>query len=253
MKSSTIIKAGQIGAVLPRLSRVDLADHLHDAQRVILDSRQQAERIIAEARAEAQRLLTEARNKVEELHDRARREGAARGFAEGQEAGKQAGYEQALTEAKARYEEQVARTAKVLGEALRAFETRHEELLDAARQRIVDFAVQAAAKLTFRIGEMDRRAATANLERALALIGDAAEMIIRVHPADLEAMKTFASDSLAALTAARRARVVIDGDIAPGGCVVQAGATVVDATLQTQVEHMVAALTGRGEGHGPVH
>ena len=87
----TVIKVGQSGPVLERLSTVDLADHLREASAVLDAARREGARIVAEARAELERERAAARRNA---HDS--------GYQEGYEAGSQAGFEAARDEALAR-------------------------------------------------------------------------------------------------------------------------------------------------------
>ena len=56
---STVIKAGQAGAMLKRLSTVDLADHLAEARTVIDKAQRRAAKLIAAAKVQAERVLEE--------------------------------------------------------------------------------------------------------------------------------------------------------------------------------------------------
>lgn len=234
---STVIKAGQPGTVLRRLSRVDLADHLAEAKAIIDDARRQAEQLKSRTRDEAERVREEARQA-------GFTEGQARGFEQGLVQGRQTAFD----EAAARFQRDQASIVADFTRAIIEIERTKEDIRVAAERDVLDFAVRIAAQLTFRIGEWHRESANENLTRALEFVDDKSDLTIRVHPADLDSMKTFAGEALGALETSKAFQVVSDEGLAPGGCVVEGRKSQVDASLETQAKEIAALLLGsRGE------
>lgn len=230
---STVIKAGQAGQVLPRLTTIDLSDHLAEAHGVVQEARRQADQIIAHARREAV-----------ELRSAAKKRGYDEGYRSGRDQGTAAGYEAAHLEAIARFEREHADLVAAMQRTIGEIDARKEDLRIAAEKHLLDFAVTVAGKLTFAIGRLHREAARANLRRAIDLVGAATKVTIRVHPDDRASLETFAESVLRRVEASPEVRIVADDSLAPGGCQVEAGGTSVDARLETQLEELLSVLLG---------
>ncbi len=236
---STVIKAGQAGTLLRKLSTVDLADHLAEADAVVEAARRRATQIVSQA---------------EGTTERERREAAEAGRGEGFEAGRAAGIEEgrkaAYDEATERFTAEQAQLISAMTAAIDAFEGIKQEVRIAAEHDVLELAVQIATKLTYDIGKMDHEAAKANLTRAVDLIGSKTDLTIRLHPEDADAMRTFAETVLTDADKTRSIRTVRDESIARGGCKVSSEEAQVDATLETQIAEMISLLLGRGASHG---
>lgn len=235
---STVIKAGQAGKVARRLSTVDLADHLREAAEIISLAQRQAESIRADAEVRAKR-------EAQEAGEQARRDGYERGYAEGTSSGRDAAYQ----EAKQEFAEKLARLAGMFQAAITEIETIKDRLRLDAKQDVLDFSIQAASKLTFAIGELRREAAVENFRHCLALVTDKTNVSVRCHPKDVETLRMFAEGVAETVDHAVHVRLLEDESVSPGGCIVQCGNAEVDASLETQIAEMTAALTGTA-GHG---
>lgn len=230
---ATIIKAGETGHLMTRLSTVDLSDHLAEAHAVIANAKRQAAQI-----------LENAKHQAEESRASAGREGFDAGHGEGYEKGSEEGRLEAREESLRRFQDQQTQLVSVLQNTLKDIERLKSDLATAAEKDLLDFSVLVASKLTFAVGRLYREAAAANLDRALRRVGSRTDVTIRVHPTDAASLEQFAT-SLAELTdASRHVHLVSDASIAPGGCKVHTNATQIDATLETQVDDMVALLLG---------
>ena len=89
---STVIKLGEAGKVLKRLTTVDLADHLAEARAVIEKAQRRAAQIVMQARHEGERESA-----------LSRQAGSETGYREGYAAGETAGYQAAHNEALERF------------------------------------------------------------------------------------------------------------------------------------------------------
>jgi len=114
----------------------------------------------------------------------------------------------------------------------------------AGNERLLRFAVRLAQRLTFDIGAVNSGAATANLQRAIDVLGSTVDLTVRAHPRDVAALRTFAAGVTAHVARSCALRLVEDAMIAPGGCVVQSNASEIDATLETQTAELSALLLG---------
>lgn len=231
---ATVIKAGESGTVARRLTTVDLADHLREAQSVIAD-----------ARARSAQMIRDARREAEHVREQARVEGHRTGYAEGVAQGRSEGLQEARERALAEFKEQQDSLARTLISAIQAFETMKEDLEIAARRDVLELAVELARHLTFALGRLHRESAVENLRRAVARVGRRTNLTVRVNAADQEAMEQFAPALAAQWREAGHVTVETDDAIAPGGCRVHTAETDVDATLETQLEATVHLLLGK--------
>jgi len=236
---STIIKAGEAGAVLRRLSTVDLADYLDEARQLVRDAKREAASILSAARREGERLQAEAH-----------RAGRAEGQAQGEQEGRKLGYEAAHAEATTRFEREQADLVKDFTSVIEELDGVQAELRETAEREVLELAMRIARKLTFSIGRLHHEAAMENLERALALVSENERLHIRVHPDDLETMRTYAESSVARVGSSRTVAFEPDESMSPGGCRVTGHKTDIDATLETQLDELVSLLTGGTRGDG---
>ncbi|MCH7813555.1 MAG: hypothetical protein IID40_05995 [Planctomycetes bacterium] len=233
---STVIKRGQQGKPLQRLSTFDLADHMSEARA-----------IVASARVEARRILVEARGHSRTLKEEAQRAGHQQGYEKGLPEGRSDGRGQALSDATERFDTQRANLAAAMQAAVDSIEGQKRDLMIAAQRDLLSFAVALARKVTGRIGELDRQAVVSNVERALRLVGTKTDLRIRVHPIDAETMRQFAAGLSERLDRTGHVELTEDDAMAPGGAVVEAGGTQVDARIETQIEQIAALLLGDEE------
>ena len=236
---STVIKAGQGGNILQRLSTVDLADHLAEARAVIEEAGCRADRIAAQARADAQCALEEAKVTGYQA-------GYERGHTEGLAAGRQEGRREAIE----RFNTEQDNLVSMMKRALAEIDASKEELRLAAERDVLDFAALVARRLTFAIGRLHRESAQANLRRAIELVDSKTDVTVRVHPDDLASIETFAASLLDQVGASRAVKIVSDDSVAPGGCKVESDRTGIDATLEAQVNEMTSLLLGGGGENG---
>ena len=233
---STVIKSGQQGKLLQRLSTFDLADHMSEARG-----------IVASAREEARRIAVEARTQSRILKEEAQRAGHEQGYEKGLAEGRSDGRAQALSDATERFDTQQANLAAAMQSTVDSIEGQKRDLMIAARRDLLSLAVALARKVTGRIGELDRQAAIANVERALRLVGTKTDLRIRVHPMDAETMRQFAAGLSERLDRTGHVELTEDDAMAPGGAVVEAGGTQVDARIETQIAQIAALLLGDGQ------
>lgn len=234
---STVIKAGQAGSILKRLSHVDLADHLSEAQAVIAEAKRRAAQTIGKAKEESVRIREAAR-------EEGFREGRAQGFQEGTEVGRR----EARDAATRTFEDAHADAVSAMESAVAEIESIKGDLAIRAEQNLLDFAIRIVEKLTYAVGRMDRESANANFGRALRLVDATTDIRVFVHPDDVETLQSFAPSVLQKSEQARGVEIVADEKMAPGGCRVMYGQFEVDQSLDTQIMEMVSLLLGGSRG-----
>ncbi len=230
---STVIKAGEAGRIVQRLSTVDLADHLAEARAYVDEAKRQAAQVVVDVKAQAKRGHAEAKKTGHE-------EGYKQGHAEGVEAGNRQAYEDAI----GRFEKDQGDLVGAMQRAIGEIDKIKQDLRIAAERDTLEFAVFIAKKLTFEIGKLHPESAMENLRRALRLVESKTDLTIHMHPNDIASAETFAKTVLEQAGASRAASIVPDESLSPGGCRVESGRTGVDAALETQVAEVVSLLLG---------
>ena len=229
----TVIKAGTTGKLMKGFERLALTDHMAEARAVVYAARDRATRTVAQARADAAK-----------IHEEEREAGYQAGFTEGRIAGQATGRQEAYAKAKEEFHTQHERLASELAALISSFESLKCDLLEQTRRDLLVFALMVAERITKRAGVADRQMAVANAAEAIGRVGSWTDLVIRVHPSDLEAMGQYAQEVVRELTGKRHVRAVEEPSIEPGGCVVESAATRVDGTLGGQFNEVVQLLIG---------
>lgn len=230
---STVIKAGQEFKLVSQLTTIDLADHLAEAHKVVAEGRAQARAIVAQAKHDAAVALQNAK-------DKGHADGQTKGYRDGFEAGQA----QALEEAQERFNREQATLRDSFGAVMEELNSRKRDLFIEAQHDALEFAVAIARQITKWVGEIDRSAATANLEQALRLVADKTDLTVRVNPIDAETMRRFAGELASRAREYEHMRIAEDESVAPGGCVVTTGGSKIDAGIDTQMNEIVRLLLG---------
>lgn len=168
---------------------------------------------------------------VEAVRQQAFDAGYALGHAEGSQATRDALAEptrQAIDENRARAEAVLA-----------SMQTQLAQAQDQMSQAVLHMACDLARQVLRRELTIDPQAVQPVLTEALALLqADTVPVTVRLHPDDLSAL-----DSMAEADNRQGApRFIADASISPGGCVLEAPGTGVDATIETRWRRAIANL-----------
>jgi flagellar biosynthesis/type III secretory pathway protein FliH len=174
-------------------------------------------RVLAEAEAEARAVVARAR------------EEAARLRSEAVEQGRQEGIRVA---AAGREDLEIERER---------LETERERLLDRAEEEIVHLALAVAGKV-LALAVQDERAVVESARRALARVRGRKELVARVHPADVPALRAEGPGLLPGATRAERLEIRQDPGVGRGGVILETEAGTVDARIEAQLEALGQAL-----------
>lgn len=223
-----LVKASSAPTGLATFSMRDVEDQ---ARALLLRSRQAAERLLAEAQREAVELKKAA-------HVQGLAEGRRDGLAKGADEGRAAGQKQALEEHRAQLTQAVA----ALAEAASDLDASRGELEAAALEEVVSLAIAVARRVTKRQALIEPQVLTDNLREAMRLVVSGGAVKVAIHPAQRHTLD-------AALPALRldfprltHVEIVDDNSVEPGGCRVFAGGGQIDATLDEQLDRVVADL-----------
>lgn len=184
--------------------------------------------------------LAAVRDRSQEVAER-----SARLREDGYAAGYQAGLDAAEEEISRDRDEhrQAARrlgaAAAALEEAARGLANRDEVTLGELEREAVALGIALATELVGRELAATPEPVVDALRRAVALVPDRGDPVVRVHPAD-EATTREAIDA-GILGWSGDVSVVADGGVEPGGCIVDVGPCRVDAQIGSAIERLRAA------------
>ncbi len=160
------------------------------------------------------------------------------GHAEGFEAGRAAGREEALLE--------FDRALGALESAGRALVAARDEAVLAGEADIADLAVAVAEKIVKKRVEEDADLAVTLVREALKRISDRSRLQIRVHPDCLARVAAHRAEWLEAMGAPGPLELVPDRRVGIGGAEVVFPEGIVDARLETQLEEVRRLFADRG-------
>jgi flagellar biosynthesis/type III secretory pathway protein FliH len=206
------------------------------------DLESRGQQILRAAAAERARLLQEARLEAQraavELVEQSRAEGLAQGRAAGLEQARREAAETALAEAR----RQLAQLRQALEQALRDFDQAKRELLAEAEAGVISLALAIARRVCKRIGNADTTPAIENTRHALALARNQADLELRLHPDEMDAVRAAVPELLERAAGIEHVRVLADEQVSRGGCVLSMRDGAIDATIEAQLERIADVL-----------
>lgn len=173
-----------------------------------------------------QQILEEARQEAERKVQEAYQEGYNRGVAAGREA----------------FKESVAHAAEMLESAANAMRQAREDFLQSLEPQVVELATLIAERVIGREVRTDPELVRATVTRALAKVADRQRLRLRVHPADLDALRTHEVKLLEAFPEVTELAIEGDDSVTPGGCVAESELMQVDARLSTLLNNVLDTM-----------
>ncbi|MBN1489507.1 MAG: hypothetical protein JXA69_06265 [Phycisphaerae bacterium] len=211
------------------------------------DIEAEGRRLVAAAKQQADQMLADARARAARLEAQARQHGHQEGMVQGLEAGRRQGRDEAFQKASEQFASQQTELICLCQNAITEFDQNKKRLLLSARVDAIELAIAIARRVVKHVSgdpAVAAAAVVANAGEALELVGRRTDVMLRVNPADLAAMETFAKAAAEAAHAAGHVDVVVDASITRGGCVLTTPEGQVDATLETQLDQIAAMLVG---------
>lgn len=218
-----------------RSAVMNLADIAAEARSIVLDARKDAARIVAEAR-----------EKSEEVRLAAAEKGYAEGLARGQNDGYADGQKRGFQQASQDFQTGAAGLLDLAGKIVAELSAARADLLLQARSEMIDLSLELAEKIVGRVAAGDASAARENLGKVLDLANRSHDVTVRVHPAQLEALRQHVGQFAQTLETGE-IHLVGDERVSPGGVYLSAGQGEIDATIETQLANVAEALVGRGD------
>lgn len=201
---------------------------------ILREADAEAAKIVEEARRTAKAMIAEAEARSEEVRRAAYDEAFAKGQAEGQVKGEEAG----LAKAQGAVDEAIARSQRVI--AMAQEQARHE--FDEAERSIIDIALAVASKILAREIAENPTTVLPIVRSAIDKVRDQEQITVRVHPDDYDFVLAARLELSAMLARDNALSVVADGALKNGDCMVETPYGTVDARIDTQLELVKAAL-----------
>ncbi|MBC24546.1 MAG: hypothetical protein CMJ32_11630 [Phycisphaerae bacterium] len=229
----------QAGAVV-----LDLGDLREQAEAILQEARLQAEGIIGDARAKADAIISEAHPTG---HEQGRRDGYEAGFNQGREDALKSVADQARQELQSLQDSWKAQ--------LELFAADRERMSERAETDLIELALKIAAAVTRARVRQDPSLVIEQARGAIRLVMRASEIRAVVNPSDLPVLDQHMESLIDVLDSTDGIELVTSDQVEPGGCIVRGDDTVIDATLQQQIDRIAEALLGRscepgGDGIG---
>lgn len=237
-KPPRVIKAVSAETIAPsRLRTFHITDVQEEARALVARARAEADAILAQARAEAAEIKTKTHSAA---HDAGHRKGLEKGLSEGRAKGREEAFAAARKEFETQQQALIASCQKIIT----AINADREAWKMAAHRDLIELAMAIARRVVHHAGEEHRDVVLANLDQAVKLAGARTDVTLAVNPADADAARAFAKSLIDMREQWPHIRIVEEAEIAPGGCRVQWGSGSIDATLETQLDRIEAALRG---------
>lgn len=177
---------------------------------------------------------------LEAIHQEAYQAGYDAGHAEGLARGAEAGHQEAFDQASQQFAQEIQAFAQLQA----SFQANLSELEADMAPALLNLAVNAMRKLLHDHLACKPDAVLGVVRQALHSIpGEVARATVRAHPDDLLALKHF----VPAQTPDTQWQFVEDGEILPGGCLIDLPSASLDLTLQTRWKALMATLGADGD------
>jgi flagellar biosynthesis/type III secretory pathway protein FliH len=233
------------------LSRLISSEDLQSATQPLValnlcDVEQKARAAVEQARAEAKRILIEALARAREMEHVAAARGEKAGYQAGLAKGREEGARQALEAETARIREATATVREALLELIQEVEAQRHEIISDAKHGLLSLSVAIAERICRTQVARSTDHLRPLVEEIIETTGKQSGLVLRVNPADAEAIKTFLADVRGVLAGDEHglARVVVDASVAQGGCVAERHNGRTDGRLETQMTRIVSELLG---------
>ncbi|MCG3137970.1 MAG: hypothetical protein HJJLKODD_01826 [Phycisphaerae bacterium] len=209
------------------------------------DLEQEGRRIIDEARQRAAELISAAQVQAQQIREQARRSGQQQGSTVGYEEGLAKGSTEGLAEARKNFQNQHQHLVEMMTALCDDVERQRVDRLRSAERELVNFALGVARKVIKIEGQWNREVAPANLRAALEMVIKPTDLVVRVHPADLETMQAFATQQAEKLVRLGHLHLLADESLQPGDVRVETATGEIDARLDEQMEQIARTVCGR--------
>ena len=209
----------------------------------IRDMELQAQALLLRAKRAADALLAEAEKEADILRAKAAAEGFAagreKGVVQGEIEGRKSGHEAALAEIKP----QLTQTWTALSTCVKLIEEARHDLEAAGVNEVVKLAVAIARRVTKRQAANDPLVLIENVKEAMKLAVQAADVHIVIHPAQRITLSQELPKLQMNWPSVKHVQLLEDEAVGMGGCRILTRQGEVDASIDEQLNRVIADLT----------
>ncbi len=212
------------------------------------ETQSEAGKIIEQAQVTAEQYLNAARQQAEVIKQQAYEEsyqlGQEQGRQDGQQEGYQNGFSQGQQAGRAEMQQLIEQAIGNAQQLLRVTEEEIKEQLIAAEEQIVAIALAVARKIVAYEVSENPMVVLPLVKAALEKVSDQEEVVIRVSMDDFEAVLQAKKDLQTMVGKEHALKIIVDGTIECGSCIIDTSYGTVDARIDTQFEIIKKALQG---------
>ena len=226
----------------------EIIDENPKVPELLQETQSEAEKIIEQAQVTAEQYLNAARQQAEVIKQQAYEEsyqlGQEQGRQDGQQEGYQNGFSQGQQAGRAEMQQLIEQAIGNTQQLLRVTEEEIKEQLIAAEEQIVAIALAVARKIVAYEVSENPMVVLPLVKAALEKVSDQEEVVIRVSMDDFEAVLQAKKDLQTMVGKEHALKIIVDGTIDCGSCIIDTSYGTVDARIDTQFEIIKKALTG---------
>jgi len=161
-----------------------------------------------------------------------------KGKAEGFAAGEKSGHDKA----KAVFDAEIAKMKDQMAKYFKQMEDTKKTMINNLEHILLRFCVELTKKIVSRELETNKEIITATIKRALTMIADRENILIRVSPGDMDVAKGNKEFLDSVTERLENVRIEEDARISKGGCIIESNSGLVDARLGVQLEEVEALV-----------
>ncbi len=162
--------------------------------------------------------------KIEQVLNQAKQAAYQNGFKDGQEAG--------LAQGLARAKEVIQQFEKAISDAIK----QRQQLLEEARQKILELTIEISKKVTFDAVRLDPEITVNIISGVIDTLLDRSQLKIHVHPDHLPIVEQHINTFLTRSSSIKDIAIVPDPRVRYGGCFIETPTGDIDARLESQFE-----------------
>ena len=162
--------------------------------------------------------------KIEKVLNQAKQDAYQHGFQEGQKAG--------LEQGLARAREVIQQFEKAISDAIE----QRQQLLEEARQKILELTIEISKKVTFDAIQLDPEITSTIISGVIDTLLDRSQLKIHVHPDHLPIVEQHMNTFLSRSSSIKDIAIVPDPRVRYGGCFIETPTGDIDARLESQFE-----------------
>jgi flagellar assembly protein FliH len=182
----------------------------------------QREKDIRVREEEARALMNKVQREVEDLRDEASKKGYKEGY--------NSGYEDGRTE--------MNRLIERLKIIIQAAIDKRREIIEESEEQIVRIILLMARKVVKHITAKDQEVVIQNIKASLDRVQGKEQIVIRVNSSDLEMTTEHKEEFIAMIEDLKYIKILEDGRVDRGGCIIETDFGSVDARIASQLEEL---------------